>query len=363
MRILYGLPSEGMGHATRSKVVIAHLRARGHQVRVLTSGRAYELMRRAVPDVVRIEGFRMAYRDGTVDYPGTVARNVLAMPQMLARNGAALLDCDAFAPDLVVSDFELFSCGYAHSRGLPVVSIDNNQMIGRCVHDPAVLGDIGTSVARARAFAAMMTPECDHYIVTSFFFPPLRPECRARTTLVPPIVRPEIVAAAAEARDGEHVLVYQTVQGDTRLLEALAAHPAQRFVVYGQHAPARAGNVELKAFDEHGFVADLRTARAVVANGGMSLLGEAMYLGKPVYAVPLRFQAEQALNAGYLAHLGYGASSVRFDAGALGDFLARVPEYAARIRAAIRPDGNARLHEVLDRVLPAVVARRGQRSQ
>ena len=32
MRILYGVVGEGMGHATRSRVVIAHLLEQGHEV-------------------------------------------------------------------------------------------------------------------------------------------------------------------------------------------------------------------------------------------------------------------------------------------------------------------------------------------
>ena len=40
MRILYGVVGEGMGHATRSAVVLSHLIARGHELRVVVSGRA-----------------------------------------------------------------------------------------------------------------------------------------------------------------------------------------------------------------------------------------------------------------------------------------------------------------------------------
>ena len=41
MNILYGVVGEGMGHATRSRVVIEHLRTKGHQVKVVVSGRAH----------------------------------------------------------------------------------------------------------------------------------------------------------------------------------------------------------------------------------------------------------------------------------------------------------------------------------
>ncbi|MEL6548201.1 MAG: glycosyltransferase family protein, partial [Myxococcota bacterium] len=44
MRILYGVVGEGMGHATRSRVVIEHLLAQGHQVHVVVSGRAHRFL-------------------------------------------------------------------------------------------------------------------------------------------------------------------------------------------------------------------------------------------------------------------------------------------------------------------------------
>ena len=47
MRILYGVVGEGMGHATRSRVVIEHLLAAGHHVGVVASDRAFPFLARA----------------------------------------------------------------------------------------------------------------------------------------------------------------------------------------------------------------------------------------------------------------------------------------------------------------------------
>ena len=38
MRILYGVVGEGMGHATRSRVVLEHVLSQGHEVQVVVSG-------------------------------------------------------------------------------------------------------------------------------------------------------------------------------------------------------------------------------------------------------------------------------------------------------------------------------------
>src|SRR5437773_1534481 len=113
MKLLYGVTGEGMGHATRSKVVIEHLRQRGHQVKIVVSGRAYEFLKKSFDDVVEIRGLEIKYLDGAMDRDGSVAKNVLAAPGMFLENmGAYYQDVKDFAPDAVVSDFESFAYLY-----------------------------------------------------------------------------------------------------------------------------------------------------------------------------------------------------------------------------------------------------------
>jgi uncharacterized protein (TIGR00661 family) len=118
-------------------------------------------------------------------------------------------------------------------------------------------------------------------------------------------------------------------------------------VVYGLRKNAKHGNCTLKEFSEEGFVDDLTSARAVVANGGLSLIGEAVYLGKPIFSVPVRNQYEQMLNARYLEELGYGLGAEKLEAELLRLFLDETPKYAARV-AKHKQDGNRELFDVVD---------------
>jgi uncharacterized protein (TIGR00661 family) len=108
-------------------------------------------------------------------------------------------------------------------------------------------------------------------------------------------------------------------------------------------------------------VEDLATARAVVSNGGLTLLGEAVYLGKPIFSVPVGNQYEQILNARYLEELGYGLAADRIEADVLRLFLRESPKYAARV-AKHRQDGNREIFEVVDRVLERF-ARKARRAK
>jgi uncharacterized protein (TIGR00661 family) len=60
------------------------------------------------------------------------------------------------------------------------------------------------------------------------------------------------------------------------------------------------GNLRYQPFGEATFIDDLASCRAVIAGGGFTLMGEAVYLHKPMLAVPVGRQFEQVLNARYL---------------------------------------------------------------
>lgn len=354
MRLLYGVAGEGMGHATRSKVCIDYLRSRGHEVLVATSGRAYKFLSRVVPNVTETVGWSLAYRDGALDLLGARDANAAAIPSMIVRNSASYMRCMAFGPRAVVSDCDPFSHFYAKSNGLRVMCVDNIQAITRCVHDGRLVAEDPHAHRIADAATRILLLGCDRYVVTTFFYPPIQPSCAANTVLVPPIVRPEVLAARPS--DAGHVLVYQTAAGDGRLLATLATQPRQRFVVYGLDRDETVGNCRLRRFDDRAFVEDMAGARAVIANGGMSTMGEALALGKPFYSVPVRGHFEQAMNAFYLEAMGFGSRSRVFDPATLAAFLGRVPAYAARIRACHVQDGNRSLYRELDGFLSGNVS-------
>ena len=187
---------------------------------------------------------------------------------------------------------------------LPVLSIDNMQIINRCTHGPDIIGDVESDFQMARAFVKSKLPFCDQYLITTFFTPEVR---KPKTSLFPPILRPEILAAKAHARRGDHLLVYQTAEGHDDLADTLQKTGLE-CRVYGMRRgiieEQVEGNLRYRPFAEAGFIEDLASARAVIAGGGFTLMGEAVYLHKPMLAVPIAKQFEQVMNARYLQKLG-----------------------------------------------------------
>ncbi|MCA9566933.1 MAG: hypothetical protein KC656_03785, partial [Myxococcales bacterium] len=229
MRVLYGVAGEGLGHAMRSQVVLRHLVDAGHDVRVVTSGRAAEVLSARGFDVEPIRGLSLTCRRGGVARTRSLASFLAASPSMAGHNQRVFRAVmEAYDPEVCISDFDSFAHAVGLWAGRPVLSLDHQHVIDR-FHHPRDLRVRHLHVARALVSAKL--PGCERYVVTSFYAPRARPALAANTSLVGPILREPV--RALEARRGDHVLVYQSAHGDPGLLAALAAMPDVPFRVYG----------------------------------------------------------------------------------------------------------------------------------
>lgn len=354
MKILYGVVGEGMGHAMRSRVVVDHLMQAGHQVQIMTSSRAVDYLSKYFEGVHRIHGLHIIYEDNRVRRGKTLWTNVrdglAALPGQIKSYFHLIED---FAPEVVVSDFESWSYLYAKAHGLPVISVDNQQIINRCTHAAEILEGERANFELTRAFVKSKLPFCDQYLVTTFFYPPLRKE---HTTLVPPILRPEILRARSTR--GDHLLVYQTAEGHDTLVDALASTGLE-CRIYGMRRNLKTEQVEgtlrYQPFSEDGFIRDLASCRAVIAGGGFTLMSESVYLHKPMLAVPVAGQFEQVINARYLAAEGFGHAATEITDDAVRGLVASLDACEARL-ASYRQDGNTRLFDTLDALLDRAAA-------
>ena len=357
MKILYGVVGEGMGHATRSTVLLEHL-TKHHDVHIVVSGRARDFLSKRFENVHNIWGLTINYEGNSVSKWNTLLQNLkgafTGWPQNIKKYFELV---ESFEPDVVVSDFETFSYLFARNHMLPVISVDNMQIINRCKHEPALLAGHEDAFEMTRSIVKTKLPGAFHYLITTFFYPQLRKE---RTTLLPSILRPQILEAKSEP--GEHLIVYQTSTTNTALLDGLKAGglPSK---IYGMRrdlkAPETEGNLTFMPFSEKGFIDDLRTARAVIAGGGFTLMSEAVYLHKPMLSVPVVGQFEQEINALYLEKLGYGMYAKKLDRSVLDAFLSRVPKCAEALKG-YEQNGNKQMIAALEEQLEKAYERKGK---
>ncbi len=351
MNILYGVPSEGMGHATRSKVIIDHL-LKKHNVQIVTSDRAFTFLSKYFPDRVhRIDGFHLAYKNAALSFGDTVFNLLKNAPKNLLRNFQQYMNIvNNFEIDLVISDFESFTHFYAKIQKKPLISIDNMQVIDRCSLDISVPHDEKLNHALAKSIISGKVFHADSYLITSFFRPPIR---KKYTNYIPSIIREEIVSAKRTVED--HIVVYQTSTSQKNLVSLLQALPNERFFVYGFHTEEQHGNVYLKQFSEVEFVHHLASAKAVLSNGGFSLLSEAVYLHKPIFSVPIKNQFEQFVNASYVEKLGFGRHFEKFTSDNLKAFLFDLKLFQASLKHYTQK-GNEEAFESIDREIDRVMS-------
>ncbi len=346
MKILYGVPGEGMGHATRSRVIIEHL-LKQHEVRVVSSNRAFTFLHKLFGDrVIEINGFHLAYNNSKVSKTKTLTSTLKSAPKNLLFNYkkyAALKE--AFAPDLVISDYESFTFLFAKTHSIPLLSIDNIQILSRCGLDIKIPSEEKTNYQIAKSITQAKVPGAFDYFITTFFYPELK---KTPTTLVPPIIR-EIIQEAKPSK-GKHILVYQTSTSQNNLISILQELKEETFHVYGFNKSEDHGNVLLKPFSEAGFVADLASAKAVIANGGFSLISECVYLHKPVCSIPIQNQFEQFVNASYIEKLGYGRHFSEFHPDSLKSFLYDLPRFEKNLEG-YKQEGNKVLFKKLDEAI------------
>ncbi|MBI5073410.1 hypothetical protein HZA99_06350 [Candidatus Woesearchaeota archaeon] len=338
--IFYGVAGEGNGHALRAHLLIEHLKKK-NTVHVFSHGKGYRYLKKFYP-VHRILGFHMYYINNTVSSVLTGGINLLKFPLMLL----ASLRYPAFFlrhnPDLAITDFEPFCLYWAKIFRVPCISIDNQHNITNTAIEDIPSQKISELYSRAVIHGFVPFPA--ETLIISFFFPSL---IKKNTTLLPPLIRHEIQELKKKKyQTNGHIFVYQTSPSYTKLISVLKQID-RTFILYGFNREEIVGNLQFKRFNDNEHLVDLATADAVIINGGFTTLSEALYLEKPIFAIPVHRQFEQILNGYYLDKLGYGVTVPEITAENFTLFLDNKEHYRKNIQK-IHWDENKAFFEKLD---------------
>jgi len=114
-------------------------------------------------------------------------------------------------------------------------------------------------------------------------------------------------------------------------------------VCYGFNREGKEGNLEFRKPALGVFLENLAGCRAIVANAGFSLISEALYLGKPYLAWPVKKQFEQVFNAYYIGQMGYGAYWDDLNKERVESFLFNLESYREKLARYSRANNSALL--------------------
>lgn len=351
--IFYSMAGEGRGHAIRVRTIVEQLR-REHQLQLFAPGVAYDFLAAAYAGtevkVTKIPGLLFHYTRQQLDYLRTGwegLKYLYRLPRLVRRMRQLL---ELHEVDLVISDFEPALARAARKTGVPLISLDHQHFL--------TVSDLSSLPAWLRVEAEVSSWIVNAYyhgqcetIVSSFYFPPLKPRYEGRVQQIGVLLRQEVLEAVPES--GEHLLVYLRRFATLECLAALNSC-GREVRVYGLGARPDEGHLRFFPIDEAGFLEDLRTCHAVVTNAGNQLVGEALALHKPILGIPEQRNFEQFINAHYLRESGGGdwCRMEEFSAARLQQFLDDCPRFRSASRHQ-RLCGNSTALRIIRQHLPA----------
>jgi uncharacterized protein (TIGR00661 family) len=335
-KIIYGVAGEGFGHSSRAQMIGKRLIDAGHNVIFAASHKSLSYLRQYFGDAVHeVFGLTFHYKNGIVHPFETVKYNLAKAPEAIKLNHELFKNrFEPFAPDLVITDFEPFCAWWAWKNGIEFISIDNEHALTHLDLEKVpknVLNRLNATVVTRAYFVGAA-----RYVIMNFFKAPVKSE---RAVVMPPIVRPEVLARKPAA--GEQIVVYTTTgQNESQLLDVLRQFPSRRFHIYGMNKDQTTDNCIFKKTSTEGFLDDLACCGGVVASAGFSLLSECMVFRKKMLLVPVPGQYEQILNAWYVQKLGLGVNAEMLTNDAMQQFLDCLEKPMPSDGQIIRPDNE-----------------------
>lgn len=345
-KILWGICGIGNGHYNRQLPVLRHFLDRGHRIMVFTYGEGLSFFKDKFPPhqnltVVPVADPYFAGDSEGLDFKQTALTeknkvdfnhiNALAMFQAEKEFGR---------PDLVISDYEMVAAQYAYAKQAPLVTLDQQSkyLVGDFLQDLN-----GTSYIDEVERLNMFFPKAKKRIAVSFFTVRMdRGSNEIQVEILPPMIKPEIRAAKGRPLSSRpSLLVYVTAQqiGEQPIEEwisiirsTLPDHfEAHIFLPQRLTLPRNDAHIYFYHHGDDRFDSLMIAAHGIVSTAGHTLLSEAMYLEKPVYALPLPLY-EQQLSAWIIAQGGFGINEPTLSVSGLKTFIQNLDLYTSNIK-------------------------------
>ncbi|MBI5148221.1 hypothetical protein HZA33_00915 [Candidatus Pacearchaeota archaeon] len=340
MRILYGVCGDGFGHSSRAIVIGKFLQSKGHKIKIVAYGLAYKVLNNKF-DTEKVKGLKLFFKNGNINYSRTFFDNLKAIHDNIKNISRFQKLIKEFQPELCISDMEPAVPLLAYWYKIPLISIDNQHRITN--FKIGVPSKYYKDFFLARFFINRIVPSANYFIVTSFS--ELK-KIKKNTYIVPPFIREDV--RKAKSKRGNEILVYLT-RKNARIINTLKKIN-EKFIIYGYNIKKKTENLEFR--EKESFLEDLRNCRAVISTAGFTLISEAIYLKKPYFALPLKGQFEQVLNALFIKKAGFGDYADELSKQDLESFLNNLKKYRERLEHHnSNPD---KIYGILEKVLKKI---------
>lgn len=342
-KILYGICGIGSGHTYRQLPMVEHFAgvcdlmifAYGASFDFYTEhfkGTSVKVLEVAVP-------FFVGNKNG-IDIKATAEAPANKNKDFIKINCAALSRAsrELGKPDLVISDYEPVSARYAYANGASLVTIDQQSKY-LCGDFPEELGGYGFKDEIARLL--FFFPRADARIACSFFNFPIKTGM-VKVHVFPPVIKNSVLSLQREpVSEPISILVYisaarefsQTFDELTRIFSKMKEARFHLFAGENRGYSVEASeSIRIYSHGDPRFIQILGQCRGIISTAGHSLLSEAMYLGIPVYAIPVS-PYEQHMSAHIIDKYGFGVAHGKVEENKLAYFIHNIPRFENAIRS------------------------------
>jgi uncharacterized protein (TIGR00661 family) len=282
MRILYAIQGTGNGHISRARAIVPLLQQYGN-LDLLISGTQADV---SLIENVKYElhGFSFIFgRKGGVNHYETWRS--MNLPRFVRdMNKLPLEDYN-----LIINDFEPVTAWACKRKGLESVGLSHQASFqSRNVPRPK-------SIDWAQLVLKYYAP-ASHYV--GFHFE------KYDYFINTPVIRSQI--RELQVRDDGHYTVYLPAIDDKFLIPILHQLPHVQWQVFSKHAIVgyTSKNVQVNLINNEQYNASLASCTGLLTGGGFEGPAEALFLGKKLLVVPMKFQYEQQCNAFALKKFG-----------------------------------------------------------
>lgn len=293
MKILIGICGLGLGHSLREKVIIDFLLQQKAEICLVTEKQSAKFYEEFYPNIKLLKAEIPFISCGIsgINYDYTIERG-MGKEYFLTEIGIYKQIEEEFGtPDLVLSDYELYSARYAYIHGIRLINLEQQSKYLGFNTKPLDGFSREEEASRLRLFF----PRSNARFATSFFeiaeestdFP---------VTLVGPVICEDVLKQANNVRhDSKEVLVYVSPFATDEkywkmISEIISANSNRTFNVFTNFSDIKNylnfGNVCFYSYSRDKYLEKLLCSEFVISNAGHQFISEVILLEKPMLLYP-----------------------------------------------------------------------------
>jgi uncharacterized protein (TIGR00661 family) len=338
-KIIVSICGVGMGHAARESALITELK-KNNEVIVTTYGEAFNYLKEFNP--VKIQGFKIIYLNGVYNELLSILSNIPFFPFIVLKNFFVFNKLKKeFKPDLIVSDYDVFSLYFSRLCKIPCVLISNMHGLKYSSlkkKHPHKDSSLITGVLGLLPFAFF-----NYLFVLSL----RKKQNTEKIRFYSMIVKPEILKA--KPKDKNFYLVYSN-EKQLKTIIPLLEKINEKFIVFG--LKGKAENIEFhEKYSKKLFAEKLIECKAILSHGGYSLMSEAIHLKKPIYSFTSARFYERFFNGATIQEMGFGLIEETPSINGLNEFFSRINEFKKNILNSGISDESKKIAEEINELI------------